>query len=419
MTSFSPFLRTERCQPSPDVRLQLIPPMHTSPSLLVSVFARRFRPAALRPLAFASLLLAVVPPLTAQPGSWWKVGDAAFVQQFGSQALGDSLVGQSTVAWMLFARVNQPQKYNSTTYTTWELWPSNADTFSPAAKAFVPAQKVRTRPHLQSPKLQRILAHRRGATFTPPPAAAGEEVTRNLLSYDYIVANGLTTASSAWKRLSSGPNLNFPLGAIEIKADWQTGTLPGAYTDTAADGTVYSLVGLHIMMKFAATPSDPFHSDQPSWFWTTFEYKNNPGLANAQSFLTYHDALTPAQSTAILKQAGLDQSPWTNYVCNGTQIQYFDAKNPIIRLGNTTMEDFAFTPTNATSPAQWTSWNVSCHTCHGSGSANGLGHNGPGGLHVNPYFFDDIDAVVGPLPPTIAAGGYKSFDFVWSIWNAN
>lgn len=356
---------------------------------------------------------------TAAPPQWLTLDDAAFARLYAQNALGSDLTQQSNVAWMLFARVNQPKSFSGGTATTWELWPSNEDTFSPAVSAFVATNKIRSRPHLQPSKAHLLVARTQALQSLAVPVGGGEEVTRNPISYGYIVANKLTTAASAWKRLSTGPNLNFPNGAVEIKADWQNGSLPGAYTNTDSDGNVYSLVGLHIMMKFAPTPADPFGSNAPSWFWTTFEFKGNPGLANAQSFLTYHDALSRDQSLALLNQAGLGQGAFANYVCNGTQIQYTDTKNPAIRLGNTTMENFAFTPANATSPAQWKSWNVSCHTCHGSGSAKGIGNNGgPGNLTVNPYFFNNIAAVIGPLPKNIADGGYKSFDFVWSLWQA-
>jgi hypothetical protein len=384
-------------------------PMNTSTSSVLTANLRAI---------FHGLLLATALVVSvhgqAPAGQWWTIDDLAFARQYGRQAFSSNLADQSTVAWMLFARVNQP----TGNARVWEMWPSNEDTFSPAVRAFVAANKVRTRPHFQPSKAHFLITRQNAKTALLAPRGGGEEVTRNPISYKYITDNKLTTAAGAWQRLSTGPNLDFPLGAVEIKADWQSGSLPGAYTSTASDGNVYSLVGLHIMMKFAATPSDPFGSDDPSWFWTTFEYKNNGGLANAQSFLTYHDALTPAQSAALLAASGLGSTAFANYVCNGTQIQYSDAKNAIIRLGNTTMENFAFTPAGAP-PAQWKSWNISCHTCHGSGSANGVGNNGgPGNLMVNPYFFNDIAAVVGPLPKNIADGGYKSFDFVWSLWQA-
>jgi hypothetical protein len=249
------------------------------------------------------------------------------------------------------------------------------------------------------------------------PNKAGEEVTRNTLSYEYIMGNKLNTAAGSWKRLSSGPSLNFPVGAVEIKADWATGSLKGAYTNTDADGNVLSLVGIHIMMKMAPTPADSFHSEDPSWFWTTFEFNGNSGLANAQSLLTYHDALSRDESLGLLTSAGINAGAFANYVCNGTQIRFSDAKNPQIILGNTTMENFSFTPTDAATPADWKTWSVSCHSCHGTASTGPPGNpQGPGRMSANPYFFSHD--VTGALPANIASPNYKSFDFVWSLWQA-
>jgi hypothetical protein len=171
------------------------------------------------------------------------------------------------------------------------------------------------------------------------------------------------------------------------------------------------------MMKMAPTPADSFHSEDPSWFWTTFEFNGNPGLANAQALLTYHDALSRDESLGLLTSAGINAGAFANYVCNGTQIRFSDAKNPQIILGNTTMENFSFTPTDAATPADWKTWSVSCHSCHGTASTGPPGNpQGPGRMSANPYFFSHD--VTGALPANIASPNYKSFDFVWSLWQA-
>jgi len=171
---------------------------------------------------------------------------------------------------------------------------------------------------------------------------------------------------------------------------------------------VYSLVGLHIMAKFAPSPDKPFSSEDPSWFWTTFEFKGNPGLENAQSLLTYKDALPPADAAKLLTEAGLGSSPFQNYKCNGTQIRYSDNKNPQIRLGNTKMEDFSFEPEGEANPARWTQWNVSCHTCHGETCAKVTDHQ------LDMKFFSELNLDIGKIPPS-KVDGRTSLDFVWSI----
>lgn len=333
---------------------------------------------------------------------WWNIPDSTFATDYANQALGEDIEMQSKVAWMLFARVNQPVDYNGQTFTVWEMWPSNDETFSPAMGAFKMESKVRTRPHLQAPKIMRGMTHAQLLSF--PPQGGGEEVTRNLLSYDYILGNGLNSKAGVWQYLSStDPKVNFPIGTVEIKADWSDKPVAGAYqvTDPTSNVT-YSLLGLHIMAKMAPTPNDAFYSEEPSWFWTTFEFKGNPGLANAQSLITYKDELPPADAQALLAQAGLSDTAFVNYVTNGTQIRYSDAQNPNIILGNTLMEDFAGVP-DPKDPAGWTQWNSSCHTCHGTTSGN-----------PKTQAFYPFTVTTGKITDD-KINAYTPLDFVWSI----
>jgi hypothetical protein len=263
---------------------------------------------------------------------------------------------------------------------------------------------VRNRPHLQAPKILRATAPGGVHPFSAPPGGGGEEVTRNLLSYKYIKGEGLDTRAGVNAFLAASKKADLPIGAIEIKADWAVGAVPGAYQFVAANpATTYSLLGLHIMAKVAPAPSDPFHSEDPSWFWTTFEFKDNPGLANAQALLTYKDALAPADSLKLLTQAGLASTPFVNYRCNGSQIRFSDAEHPVILLGNTKMESFAGLP-KGTPPSEWTGWTTSCHTCHAEASAKSSDPNLFFGFHVW------IGKITDP-----SIDDYTSLDFIWSI----
>src|SRR4029077_9029275 len=125
------------------------------------------------------------------------------------------------------------------------------------------------------------------------------------------------------------------------KAVWARGSIAGAYQVGG-----FSLKALHLMVKVKPTPSNPFTDNAPSWFWTTFELKSNQGLAAAQKFITYGDALATDDSRPLLKQASLGNTPFTNYVSNGQQVQFFDAKNATIILGNTQLEWAFATPPN-------------------------------------------------------------------------
>ncbi len=361
-------------------------------------------------VATALCALAFAAPLSAQDAlgttDWWKLSDQQFAEQFAPVALGDDVAGQSVIAWALFARVNQQMPFQDKTVSVWELWPSDTDTFSGAVK-FRATNKVRIRPHLQDSKAAGAVPH-----FKSTPDSAGEEVTRNLISYGYIVGNGLNTQTGVLNRIASGKQINLPIGATEIKAFWGRGATNGAYQfvdTTTQPETVYSLLGLHIMAKFAPTPSSPFYSENPSWFWTTFEFAENPGLKNAQSLLTYKDVVTPEQAQAILGQAGLGTSPFVNYRSNGTQIRYSDKANPKILLGNTKMEAFASVPAS-TPPSQWTAWNTSCHTCHGTAAIKTKG-----GM-FDMYPTTDFPNITGTLKNrTPSLDEYTSMDFVWAI----
>ena len=128
--------------------------------------------------------------------------------------------------------------------------------------------------------------------------------------------------------------VDFPVGAMEVKAHW---TIDGAKTEWGAlapvqpdmyqlkiDQTQYGLDGMHIMAKIAPSRVSPVENETPSWFWTTFEYKNNPGRSDALRFVTHRDALSPDEARALLAEAGLKDRIADSYECNGTQIHFVD-----------------------------------------------------------------------------------------------
>jgi hypothetical protein len=336
---------------------------------------------------------------------WWSMPDADFIAQYKNLATG-SQVEQSRFAWMLFARVNQPKALNGKTFSQWELWPSNEDTFSPAVQTFLAANKIRTRPHLQAPKFLKLPEFRNQLfSVNALPKGEGEEVTRNPLSYDYMAdpKRTLTTQAGVWSAFTS-PNkiIDLPVGGIEIKAYWKPQALPGAYQIT--DGPVtYSLTGLHIMAKIDKTPADPFNSSDPSWFWTTFEFTGNLNRSNALKFVTYQDTLPSQDSAKLLSEASLSQA-FQKYGCNGTQIRFLDEKKKPVVLGNTQME-WAFATPQVKDPVKWKSWTSSCHTCHGESSGSVAGQ-----FLVDFFQFKpEVGGITGVPPKNLP------IDFVWSI----
>ena len=105
---------------------------------------------------------------------WWSISDKDFAEQYVEKAFSANLENQSSVAWMLFARVNQQKQFNGKQFSEWELWPSNHDTFNPSVQQFAPENKIRTRPHLQAPKIFRGQAH---TQLSLPPEGGGHRAT--------------------------------------------------------------------------------------------------------------------------------------------------------------------------------------------------------------------------------------------------
>lgn len=355
---------------------------------------------------FLLLLLLLAPFCRGQSANWWSLSDSDFITQNGSLATGTQ-VQQSTFAWMVFARANQRVTTGQGTFSQWELWPSDAQTFNPNAAPFDASKVIRKRPHLQQSRLSAFAgpAHQGSLTNPFPPSGGGEEVTRNALSYGYIMGKGLNTQAGIAQYLgTTGAKIDFPLGTVETKAFWVSGAVAGAYQVGG-----FSLTGLHLMVKIAPRPADPFTATTPSWFWTTFEFNGNTGLAAAQKLITYGDVLPAGGAATLLNQAGLGGTPFANYVSDGQQIQYADATNPTIVLGNTQIEWFLANPANH-QPSTWKSWSSSCHSCHGQASGQ------PGG---NGMTFFNFTGPVGPLTGSnLPPPGYQSLDFVWALFNA-
>ena len=343
-----------------------------------------------------------------QAQDWVKLSDEAFAEKYADMAFSEKLEDQSRIAWMLFARVNQQIKYQDTSVSQWQAWASDPDTFKENPD-FEFKQVPRDDPHFVTSK--KVLA---GAVDTDDASDGGEEVTRNKVSYDYLVGKGLTTKAGVAKYFGQKDAfVNMTIGAVEVKAKWSAVGTPateGAYTFKTKSGT-YALVGLHIMAKMRSTPNDMWKSENPSWFWTTFEFNKNAGLNNVRSLTTYTDALSTYDALDILSQAGLRGLPFDQYSPNGTQIRFSDnnGKTAII-LGHSKMEDFAGVninlPNPTGEPSQFTVFNSSCHSCHSTAAYN-----------PSADVFTKMPVVVGRLPDSQleAMAGFKPLDFLWPI----
>ncbi|MEP5607433.1 MAG: hypothetical protein ABJP49_02915, partial [Marinobacter alexandrii] len=217
--------------------------------------------------------------------------------------------------------------------------------------------------------------------------------------------------------------VDMPVGSVELKASWLQVTegspVPeGALTFTFDSGE-YWWRGLHVMVKMQslANPEDAFYTEEPSWFWTTFEFNDNFGVAHVRDRLISQRAPLPKDEiNAILKVGGLAGFGFDAYAPNGTQIRFTEdgtGATPVI-LGHTDMEDFAGSPNTAQS-RYWTEFQASCHACHATASYNPetsafFPFSVPtGALHPGYNMTDKAGAV------RYLGQGYKPLDFMWPI----
>ena len=192
--------------------------------------------------------------------NWWSIEDSDFVTQYGNLATGNQQQ-QSKFAWMAFARVNQrtTAAANHLEFSKWELWASDDNTFKPDQPPFDAAKVIRNRPHLEPIQQLRMFSPNSPALDLSPFPRKGQEVTRNSISYNYVVNKKLNLLKGIAAYLGhQGNRIDFPLAAIETKAIWTRGSIAGAYQE----GDLF-LTALHLMVK-VITPSNPFTDSRRS-----------------------------------------------------------------------------------------------------------------------------------------------------------
>ena len=356
---------------------------------------------------------------------WIEKSDEAFAADCVDMAFNGSLEERQKLAWMFFARVNQliddpDGKGMSDTgkVPNWMAWPTDPDTFG-TTKAFDFSTDPRNvlRPSAEKKDLEA------GRIATADPDGANEEVTRNRISYDYLRQNGLTTKMDVAAFFTKNDYVDMPVGSIELKASWLQVTdgspVPEGALTFAFESAEYWWRGLHIMVKMKPleNPGDVFYSEDPSWFWTTFEFNDNTGVAHVRETLITQRAPLPSDEIArLLDEAALGGFGLEAYAPNGTQIRFTqDGQGAIpVILGHTDMEDFAGVP-NTAQPRYWTRFDASCHGCHATASYNPetqafFPFSVPtGALHPG-YNKADSSGTVHYL-----GQGFKSLDFMWPI----
>ena len=356
---------------------------------------------------------------------WPEKSDKKFAADCANMAFNGDLEQRQKLAWMFFTRVNQlisdPDNggmSGSGKVPVWMAWPTDADTFHTRQPFdFAPTPRSDLQPVVEKKDLEA------GQVATADPDGANEEVTRNKASYDYLINEGLTTKIDVANFFKENDYVNMPVGAIELKASWLQVTKGSPAPEGALtfkfDSGEYWWRGLHIMAKMQelSDPGDTFYTEEPSWFWTTFEFNKNTGVTHVRNALITQRAPLAADTIAeILGLGGLVGFGLDAYAPNGTQIRFTvngTGETPII-LGHTNMEDFAGRP-NTAQPRYWTTFEASCHTCHSTASYNPstgafFPFSVPTGALTPSYNMADSNQVTQYL-----GQGYLPLDFMWPI----
>ena len=271
--------------------------------------------------------------------NWWTLSDVDFVNQYANLATG-SQQDQSRFAWMAFARANQqvPFGENQQKFSQWELWASDLDTFSPNVPRFEAAKKIRPRPHLQPLQQLRLFSHRMNLAAANPFPQAGQEVTRNPLSYTYIMDNHLNTQQGIATYLGQpGNKIEFPLGVVETKAWWVRGALAGAHQLGG-----FSLTGLHLMVKVKPSPQNPLRTIAQAGF-DDVRAEIEPGTSRRSETNQLSRRDSSSDAAKLMTDAGL-VTAFLNYVSNGQQTQFGDSQFRTSSLEYTTRVAICHSP---------------------------------------------------------------------------
>ncbi|WP_136439917.1 hypothetical protein [Pacificoceanicola onchidii] len=383
-----------------------------------------------RHLALLPLLAGLTAPTLASaacdtPG-WIDKPDDVFAADCVDFAFNGSLEERERLAWMFFARVSQliddPDGGISDTkkVPVWMAWPTDPDTFG-TRMPFDWTNAAPRRAMEPSAEKKDIDA---GRISTVDPDGANEEVTRNKIAYDYLIDAGLTTKIDVAAFFQKNDAVDMPVGSVELKASWLQIADPKDAPDGALtfkfDGGYYWWRGLHIMVKMQSLKypvEDIFYSEEPSWFWTTFEFNDNPGVGQVrENLITQRAPLSREEIDKVLAEGGVADFGYQAYAPNGTQIRFTvdgTGEVPVI-LGHTDMEDFAGSP-NTAQPQYWTRFEASCHACHASAAYNPesgafFPFSVPTGTLDRGYNMTDSAGITQYL-----GQGYKPLDFMWPI----
>jgi hypothetical protein len=308
-----------------------------------------------------------------------------------------------------------------------ETWASNADTFN-------------ANPHWPDGAFNKTLINRLGRstakggspiTWAVPPLAKcepgrvllciGKETFRNRATFDFIVANKLTTQKGLATAFGAG--FDFPVDAIEVKAEWLPVAELAAWSGVAPNeaASLYhvsvapingemvpiALVALHVITK-----------EIPNWTWATFEHWRNPGrcdeigcidrygamqskvAANGEPVHGYPECFHTKALKRMFADAGIADL-WLNYCLKGSQTGFVTAAGTATLLSNSISETL-----NAGIPPA----RSSCMTCHAEAAFDDQGRAAKIRYEIGapkPFWFVGAGSRSAPQ--------YKQANFIWSV----
>ena len=278
------------------------------------------------------------------------------------------------VSWSLFAEVTAPAGSPGNHDVRFETWASDNDTFTepPRWPGSTPSEKKLHREVLTTPASPVPVSGQVAAAGVQN--GNGEEVRRNEPAFRFIVDNQLYNEAGLAKAFAAGQPIDFPVDAIEVKADWVLAEGSGRdeslyYSNTASDHKKYLLVSLHLISK-----------QVPDWTWATFEHADNPGrcdiLGCRDGFGAKQARVPPLKGKPGQRYATCEKTPevlaifrkykvadvFRNYCLKGSQTGFVNPTGLPTRLGNSVTEK-GFVNT------------ASCMTCHSRAGFDKNGRN--------------------------------------------
>jgi hypothetical protein len=336
-------------------------------------------------------------------------------------------------AWHLFVALNWPAdperraadpglRFGADRPVAWETWKNRAEIFlrngaDPGPWKSVPVvdeERFEVISPRDFPNLKHIVNGRMVPVADPlADARRLVEVRMNRLSFDYIRAHRLYNLEGQLAAVAGGHRVNFPTGAIQVKAAWRPIEAAEAsryhtLSVKLADGStrLYGLTALNIAAK-----------SRPQWFWASFEHADNQFRAGGDGWLqasrdTFACRGRRADCNVSPKDIGLEGTVWQYYRLRGTLSRFVDAAERPLLLGNSELE----------AGLQAT---ASCITCHARASVSEAGGVvarlpvfRPGRVREgyvgrpDPQWFRSADA--GDRHYAV----FQPLDFVWSLSQA-